>query len=110
MRLQDRVSSDLEFEVTEICRYAGSIGVNLILDLVDEEEDPVLWIGKIARTHGRPGAGREVLEQLLELAEEYEIPVEGQIDDPYDTLAEYYRDIGFDVVERGRRTLITTRG
>lgn len=95
----------LDEALEDLMHEAHSKGVELDLEWQDHGEE-LIWLSSIERVSGRKGSGAQVLESLFEIAEEYDLTIEGQIDAPVGALAKYYRDLGFEIEIRSGRTVI----
>lgn len=89
--LQLTAHAQLEQEVCELENFAAGKGVEIEIDC----DDDIIWIGRIERTTGVPGSGGHIIEKLIELAEEYDMPIGLACLEGY--LPEYYGQFDFEI-------------
>lgn len=82
-------------EIAGLVSEAGAIGIDLELEL----EDDCIWLSKIERQSAKPGSGKTVLMDLISIAEDIGVPVRAHVVDCNESLLNYYRDIGFQLVD-----------
>lgn len=84
--------------LAEIEETANQNGVEIELELTHDEGRPLIYLGRIERTDGIPGAGRRILNHLCEFADEAQIRVRLAVICWNTTLIEYYGSFGFEVI------------
>lgn len=88
--------------IDDLTREARKKGVILEIEI----EDDALWLSRIERTSGPPGAGALIIEQLFDIADDHDLNVHGAIVADHEALIPYYEELGFTVHEEEGRTLI----
>ena len=83
----------LKQEIAALESKAQSNGVGIEIDPDTES----LWISRIDRLSGAPGSGATAIRDLIEIAEEYAMPIGLACQDGF--LVEYYAQFGFEIDE-----------
>lgn len=91
-RLLERLDADT---LREVSRRAAGAGVRLETYVTGKGW---IWISSIEREEGPPGAGRNALEWLCELADETETTMGLVVLEYATSVIELYRSIGFEEV------------
>lgn len=89
--LQLTAHAQLKQEVCELEDFANGKGVDIEIDC----DDDIIWISRIERMTGSPGSGGHIIERLIELSEEYEIPIGLACLEGF--LPEYYGRFDFEI-------------
>jgi len=93
---------DLTERLRLLSRSAESVGVELMLDVKENK----IWLSRIERTRGVRGAGSIILEELRDIADEYDCTISGIVEPQVESLIEYYVDQDFEVhTSNGRSCL-----
>ena len=87
---------------------AASAGVIMEAD----HDGEVIWISSIERAGGRSGSGADVLQALIEIADDHHVPIRAAVVRDHDRLIDYYSRLGFEPVDQacsacGRDYVIT---
>lgn len=93
--LQLTAHAQLEQEASDLESRSLAKGVEIEIDC----DDDIIWIGRIERQGGKPGSGARIIENLIELAEEYDMPIGLACLEGY--LPEYYGQFGFEIDDTG---------
>lgn len=88
------LSSD---DLAAIEEQAAALGVELELSFDASDGNLAIWLGRIERTTGRPGAGSDVLDILCELADEVDCPIRAAVIEWHQMLLDYYAAKGFQI-------------
>jgi hypothetical protein len=82
-------------EIACLVSEAEAVGVKLELDL----EDDFIWLSRIERQNAKPGVGKEILMDLMSIAEDIGVPIRAHVVECNESLLNYYQDIGFQLVD-----------
>ncbi|MFZ3481757.1 hypothetical protein [Sphingomonas sp. 3-13AW] len=82
---------EIQEQLEELLKDAGARGVELVVDIQEEE----LWLGHIERKSAPRGSGANVLQELLDLADDWSLPVRCAVDASAEALLEWYFSLGF---------------
>ncbi len=72
---------------------AANRGVEVEVDLHCDH----LWLGSIERLGPMRGAGGIVLQELLEIADDWDLPVRCAVDSSIEPLLDWYLGLGFEI-------------
>lgn len=77
------------------------------VDLEVDDHGDHLWLGRIERTTAPRGMGAVILQDLLDMADDWDLPVRCAVDSSTDALIEWYVSLAFEIeapsdIEGGR--------
>ena len=56
-----------------------------------------IWLGRIERTSFIRGSGRKIMKELIEIADDHDLPIRCAVDAKNSTLLDWYHDLGFEI-------------
>ena len=87
---------NVETEIRHLQQEVAEFGI----DLAVRFDPPILWLDRVKRSNGPPGAGKRALFRLFALADVHHLPIHAVVEDypAVASLLSYYESLGFEIV------------